>query len=148
MDQNYTPDSENPYQAASETPAQSVPDADARQWAMFCHLAALAQFVLPSFGNVIGPLVIWLVKKDQHPFIDDQGKEALNFQISMSLYMWLLPAISGMLICLVIGIVLLPLAIALVLALMAADVVLAIVAGIKASSGEAYRYPITIRFLK
>jgi uncharacterized Tic20 family protein len=148
MDQNYTADSENPDQAASEMPAQAVPDADARQWAMFCHLAALAQFVLPSFGNVIGPLVIWLVKKDQHPFIDDQGKEALNFQISMSLYMWLLPAISGMLICVGIGIVLFPLAIVVVLALTLADVVLAIIAGIKASNGEAYRYPITIRFLR
>jgi uncharacterized Tic20 family protein len=49
-------------------------------WAMFCHIAAFAFFIFP-FGNILGPLVIWLIKKETYPFVDEQGKESLNFQI-------------------------------------------------------------------
>ncbi len=104
---------------------------------MFTHLAAFAGVVVPYVGNVVGPLVMWLIKKDQMPFVDDQGKEAVNFQISMVIY-----GVAALALCLVlIGFFLLP-----VVAII--DIVFVIIATIKASEGEAYRYPLTIRLIK
>ncbi|MBN1972034.1 MAG: DUF4870 domain-containing protein [Sedimentisphaerales bacterium] len=110
---------------------------DARMWGMFCHLAALAGYVVPAFGWVIGPLVVWLIKKEEFPFVNEQGKESINFQISMFIY----AAISGLLCFLCIGFFLLA-AVAIV------DIVFIIMAAIKANNGEHYRYPLTIRFIK
>ncbi len=107
-----------------------------RNWGMFCHLAALAGFIIP-LGNVIGPLVIWLMKKDESQFVDDQGKESVNFQISFIIY----ALVAALLVIVVIGIVLL-------IVLGVGMLVLVIVAGIKASNGEKYRYPMNIRFIK
>ena len=107
---------------------------DAKNWAVICHLAGLLGVPVPLIGHVIGPLVVWLLKRDDHPFIDHQGREAVNFQISIVIYGILL-AIT----C--IGI---PLAIA----LWPIDVVLVIIAAVKSSSGEPFRYPLTIRLIK
>lgn len=107
-----------------------------RNWGMFCHLSALAGFIIP-LGNIIGPLVIWLMKKDESQFVDDQGKESVNFQISFIIY----ALVAALLVIVVIGIVLL-------IALGVGMLVLVIVAGIKASNGEKYRYPMSIRFIK
>lgn len=112
------------------------PNQEVRQWAMFCHFAAFLGVVLP-FGNLLGPLILWQVKKDVDPFIDQQGKEALNFQITVTL-----AGLLCMLLMLVlIGFVLLPL-----VGLVA--LVLTIIAGIKANEGQAYRYPFTWRPVK
>jgi len=108
-----------------------------RQWGMFCHLASLAGFVGIPFGHIIGPLVVWLMKKDEMPFVNDQGKEALNFQISMSIYM----AVSFVLVFVLIGFFGL-------IALAILDLVLTIMAAVQANEGKAYRYPLTIRFIK
>lgn len=59
---------------------------DACKWAMLCHIAGLAGYVIPVVGNIVGPLVLWQLKKDEHPFVNEQGKEAVNFQISMAIY--------------------------------------------------------------
>ncbi|OPX33762.1 orotate phosphoribosyltransferase [candidate division KSB1 bacterium 4484_188] len=75
---------------------------DIRLWAMLCHLIALAGFVIP-FGNIIGPLVVWMIKREESPFIDYHGKEALNFQISMSIYI----IAAAILVLIAIGILLL-----------------------------------------
>ncbi|MFO7866583.1 MAG: DUF4870 domain-containing protein [Candidatus Aminicenantes bacterium] len=107
-----------------------------RNWGMFCHLAALAGFIVP-FGNVIGPLIIWLIKKDESEFVNEQGKESLNFQISFSIY----AIVAALLIVIVIGIILL-------IGLGIAMLILVIVAAIKASNGEKYSYPLTVRFIK
>lgn len=107
-----------------------------RQWAMFCHLAALAGFVIP-FGNIIGPLVLWVLKKDESAFIDYHGKEALNFQISFSIYL----IVSVILIILLIGILLTVIVATL-------GVVFLVVAALKANDGVYYTYPATIRFVK
>ncbi len=104
-------------------------------WGMLCHLSALSGFIGIPLGNILGPLVIWLVKKDESPFVDEQGKESLNFQISMIIY----GVVAGLSIFLIIGIVLLP-------AVIVTDIVLVIIASIKVSKGERYRYPLTIRF--
>jgi len=104
---------------------------------MLCHVIALCGFIGIPFGNILGPLVVWLLKREEDPFIDAQGKEALNFQISMTIY----ALVSLILIFILIGFVLL-FAIAIV------NIVLVIIASIKAYNGESYRYPLTIRFIK
>lgn len=110
---------------------------DERLWATFCHLAALLGYIGVPFGNVIGPLVVWLIKRDQLPLVEDQGKESLNFQISMTIY----TAAAIILSFVLIGIPIL-------LALLIGNLVLVIVAAIRANNGEAYRYPLTIRFVR
>ena len=102
---------------------------------MLCHLASLSGYLIP-FGNLVGPLVVWLIKRDAHPFIDDQGKESLNFQITMTVL--LVVALATL--CVGIGIVLAP-----IVALY--GIVMAIIAAVKANSGERYRYPATIRLI-
>lgn len=109
---------------------------DARNWATLAHLAGLAGYLVP-LGSIVGPFVVWLLKKDELAFVDDQGKEALNFQITMTIAAILcIP-----LVFIVIGIFLLG-AVAIV------DIVLTIVAAIRANGGEAYRYPLSIRLVK
>ncbi|WP_321287342.1 DUF4870 domain-containing protein [uncultured Sunxiuqinia sp.] len=114
-----------------------VDDRDERMWGMLCHIAAFAGLVIPVAGNVIGPLVVYLMKKEEYGFVDDQGKESLNFQITVTILMF----VSGMLIIVGIGVLLLA-----VIGIGA--LVLTIIAAIKANEGEFYRYPWTIRFLK
>ena len=112
---------------------------DARMWAMFCHLGGLAGLVpiVPAFGSIIAPLVIWQVKKNEFPFVDEQGKEAVNFQISMLLY-----AIICIPLCFIcIGVFLLA-------AVGIVDIVFLLIAAVKANNGERYRYPLSIRFIK
>lgn len=112
---------------------------DARKWAMFCHLAGLAGLLpmTPVFGSVIAPLIIWQIKKDEFEFVDEQGKEALNFQISILIY-----AIAAGLLCFAcIGFFLLP-------AVYIFDMIFLLIAAVKANNGERYRYPLSIRFIK
>jgi len=106
---------------------------DERNWAAIGHLSAFVQFLgIPSF---VGPLVVWLMKKDE-PFASDQAKEALNFNISMAIYF----VVSLVAIILLVGLVLVP-----VVAI--SWFILVIVATLKASNGEAYRHPMTLRFV-
>ena len=128
--------SEGP-QDITQEPAVPESDKQARMWAMFCHLAGLAAYILPLVGNIIAPLIIWQVKKDEHAFVDKHGKEAVNFQISMTLY----AAISIPLISVCVGAFLLA-------AVGIVDLVFMIIAAVKANNGESYRYPVTIRFIK
>jgi len=114
-------------------------DRDARRWAMFCHLSGLAGYlpILPGIGSLIAPLIIWQVKKDDSPFVDQQGKEAVNFQLSILLY----TVIALASICIAVGIVLLP-------AVVVLNIVFVIIASVRSNNGEHYRYPICIRFIK
>ncbi len=110
-----------------------------RNWALLCHLSAFAGYVMP-FGNIFGPLLIWLLKKDESPLVDYHGKESLNFQISLTIY----ALVGAFLLITIIGI---PLGMLLLLFAVIAQIVLVIVAAVKVSSGEEYRYPFTIRFI-
>jgi hypothetical protein len=110
------------------------PSSDARNWATLTHLSALVMFL--GIPAVIGPLVLWLIKRDEDPFIDYNGKEALNFNISFLIY----GIVAVILIILLIGLILLPIVFIVWL-------VLVIVAAVKTSNGDYYRYPLTIRFL-
>ena len=112
------------------------PDKDARTWAMVCHLTALSGFVVP-FGNLLGPLIVWAIKRDEHPFIDDQGKEAINFQLTLTIAF----AISFILIFIFIGF-------PLIVILLIYNIIMIVIAAIKANEGGRYRYPCTIHFFK
>ncbi|WP_277052405.1 DUF4870 domain-containing protein [Zestomonas thermotolerans] len=121
----------------SDEPLPAVPvSQEARQWAMFCHFAAFFGLVFP-FGNLIGPLIVWQLKKDLAPFVDAQGKEALNFQITVTLAI----LASFLLLLVVIGFLLL-------WAVPLIALVLTIIAGIKANEGQDYRYPFCWRLVK
>jgi uncharacterized protein len=118
------------------SPPQSLSQED-RNWGMIGHLSALAAFIAPFLGGVLGPLIVWLVKRDQSQFAGESAKEALNFNITVAIGF----AICGLLAFVFIG---LPLMVALWIAWL----VLVIIAGVKASEGILYRYPATIRFIK
>ncbi len=113
-----------------------IDDKDERMWGMFCHLSALSGFVIP-FGNIIGPLIIYSMKKDEYAFVADQGKESLNFQISVLIYLM----ISGIAVLLIVGIFML-------ITVGLLSLILTVVASVRANDGEYYRYPLCIRFIK
>lgn len=123
-----------------------TPSAEERQWAMFAHLSALIGGLLSSthFGLAVfvGPLVIWLLKKDTMPFVNDQGKEALNFNITVAIVGLGLLVLS-----------VLTIGIGLVIAIPAWIVigigwlVLTIIAAIRSNNGERYRYPFSWRLI-
>lgn len=117
-----------------ESPGSDEPNAESRQWGMFAHLSALVGFIIP-FGNIIGPLIIWQVRKDD-PFVADAGKEALNFQITIIIAAF----VCFLLMFIFIGVLLLPL-------VGIAALVLTVIGGIKANSGEQYRYPFALRLI-
>ncbi len=109
---------------------------DEKTLGMLAHLLALAGFIVP-FGNIIGPLVIWLLKKDELPFVDRHGKESLNFQISIILY-----TVIAVILCLIlIGFLILA-------AIPIFNLVMVIIAAVKANNGEEYAYPLSIQFIK
>jgi hypothetical protein len=110
---------------------------ESRMWAVLCHASALLGFIVPGAGHILAPLIVWLVKRGDSPAVDEHGKESLNFQLSMLIY----SIVAGILCLVLIGFVLLPI-------LHVVNVVLVILASLRASEGELYRYPITIRFLK
>src|SRR5688572_24127435 len=114
------------------TPA-TVEGSQERTFGMLCHLTAFLALIGIPFGNILGPLVVWLVKREEFPFVDEQGKESLNFQISMTIYLIL----AGLLSLLLIGIPIL-------IGLAIAWIVLVIIGSVRANAGESYRYPITI----
>lgn len=135
------------------------PDVEARNWASACHLLGLAVFFGVPFGNIVGPLIAYLFKKDQDPFVAFAGREALNFQISLSIF-WILllgayvAAFFGAFISLITGpskahppmfLVAGPFIFAL---LVLFEVISIVIAAAQTGAGKAYRYPITIRFIR
>ena len=154
--QTSTPPPAAPQAPQTPPPAGALSQAekDSRLWAMLCHLAALAGFLtwgglywfapIQGVGFFVGPLIVWLIKRHEFPFVDEQGKEAVNFQLTMLIAfivlrvltyhmfdagMWQLWSLlwDGLAIF---------------------DVVMAIMAGVKANDGVHYRYPFAIRFIK
>jgi uncharacterized Tic20 family protein len=118
-------------------PATSGTSSDIRTWCVLCHASALLGLFFHFLGHLLGPLIVWLVKRGDSPEIDAHGKESLNFQISMLIY----DAIAAILCVVLIGIPIL-------IALWVLNTVLVIIASIQASEGKFYRYPITIRLIK
>lgn len=112
--------------------------ADDRQWAMFCHLSALLGLLAAGL-TFIGPLVCWLVKKDQSKFVDSHGKESLNFQINILIYTLIAAAITFVTCGIAFPLIFIPLIY---------GIVMPIIAGLKANEGKLYEYPATIRLIK
>lgn len=108
-----------------------------RLYAAACHFAGLPIFAAFALANVVAPLVIWLVKKDTMPFVNEHGKESLNFQITLLMAFF----VSALLVCVYIGIVLIG-------ALLILQVIFPIIAGISAFDGKPYKYPMTLRLIK
>lgn len=108
-----------------------------RTWATFCHLSALTAFIGIPFGNILGPLIVWLIKKGEMPLVDQEGKASLNFQISMTIY-----TLVAFILCFVaVGFIL-------IFPLIIANIVFVIIAAIKTSNGESFKYPCTILIIK
>lgn len=122
-------------------------NAEQRQWAMFAHLSALLGGLITGWaggiGCFLGPLVIWLLKKETMPFVDDQAKEALNFNITLA-GLFLILFMLGFL-TLGIGFII---AIPIILIVGVAALVFIVIAAIKSNEGVAYRYPIALRLIK
>ena len=120
-----------------------TPGAEERQWAMFGHLSSLTGVLTGGIGNIVGPLVIWAIKKDTMPFVADQAKEALNFNITLLIAGIALAILTfatfglGAIIAGPVGLV-----------LAVAWLVFTVIAGLKANEGVAYRYPFALRLVK
>ena len=113
-----------------------TPSKEARQWAMFCHLSALLGIWIP-FGTLIGPLILWQIKREMDPFIDAQGKEALNFQITVSIAMIIGYILTGIFLG------------GIVLALVGlANVVLSVMGALAENQGGQFKYPFSIKVVK
>ena len=140
MDENNEPLTPPPVQTSGLS-------GEERQWAMFAHLSALVGGLLTSaaggWGCFAGPLIIWLMKKEAMPFVDDQGKEALNFNITVGIVFLALLLLSIM--TFGIGLII---AIPGWIIVGVAWLVFTIIAAIKANEGVAYRYPLTLRLIK
>jgi len=118
----------------SDTPQVSKEE---QNWAMICHLSALAGFLIP-FGNIFGPLIVWLVKRADMPMVDRHGKEALNFQITVAI---------AFAICIPLMFVLIGIPLAVIVGIGA--LILTIMAAVKVSNGNFdHQYPLTLRLLK
>ena len=126
---------------AAPAPVAVQTGTTSRQWAMWAHLSALAGLFIGF--NFLGPLIIYLANKDDDPFVRDQAAEALNFNLSFFIYIAVGTIVTFVLILVLIGLLLLPLLAALIITW----VVFVIIGAVRANSGEAYRYPLTIRFV-
>jgi uncharacterized Tic20 family protein len=129
-----TIDPSNPPPPAGQP--QYIPTPEERSWGLLAHLSGLITLLLVGGLSFIGPLVVWLIKKDQSPFIADQAKEALNFQIAATIAVY----VSALSILVCVGFVLLPVVII-------GAIVYSIIAAVEANKGVYYRYPYTFRFI-
>ena len=107
-----------------------------RNWAMLCHLSAFAGFFFP-FGGIIGPLICWLSRKDESDWVNLNGKNSLNFQLSVILYI-----VLAVPLCFII------IGIPIVIMLVTLKIICIIIASVKAAKGELFRYPLLIPFIQ
>jgi uncharacterized protein len=129
-----------------------APASSTRAWEVMCHLSSVIGLFgylgMIPFGNIVAPLIVWLLKRNDSLGVDAHGKESLNFHISWTLY-WLIGlAVVGALCFVLIGFLLIPVLIIGGTIGWFTMLILTIIASVKASNGELYRYPLTIRFLK
>ena len=130
-----------------------IPTVQEKNSALFAHLASFGSLIFP-FGNIIGPMIVWLIKKDESAFVDRHGKESLNFQITYTIVLLILVGLGagfaissgfrgfeeGIALSIIFFVIVIVL-----YALMA--LVFVIIAAVKASKGEMFRYPMSIRFI-
>src|SRR3954447_23218734 len=121
-----TTDSSNPQPTGA--PPQYVPTPEERSWGLLAHLSSLIASLLGGL-SFLGPLIVWLVKKDQSPFVADQAKEALNFQIAATIAIY----ISALSVLIGVGVILVPVVVI-------GAIVYSIIGAIEANKGVTYRY--------
>ncbi len=119
-------------------------ESQARTWNMLCHLSALTGFIGVPLGNILGPLLVWQIKKHEIPSVEVHGKAALNFQITV---------LVGVLVSIVAGFILSIICIGFLLFFVAAAIglcglIFAVIAGIKANDGKDYKYPYSLNLIK
>jgi uncharacterized Tic20 family protein len=135
-----------------------------RTWSMLCHIGALAGIIFPIL-TVLGPVILWQIKKNEIPQIDPHGKEAVNFQLTV----FVANLAIGILLAIIwggfgfgmfyrsplfllggfgLGFGIGGIFIFLNMLISLAGYIFAVVAGIKANNGEAYKYPFSIKFIK
>jgi uncharacterized Tic20 family protein len=117
-----------------------------RNYSSITHLSGFAGWFFP-FGNIIAPLILWMAKKNENAYIDAHGKAAVNFQLSLILYGFLLAILILPITFLTLGLGLIAIILALIPVLIL-KIVLIISASLKANNGEYYEYPFTIEFIK
>lgn len=127
---------------APPPPTPGPSEAEIRQWNMWCHLSALAGLLVP-FGNVLGPLIVWQIKKAEIPSVEVHGRAALNFQLTV-----LIAVVAGFMLALVLsffcfGWLLFPA----VMLIGIAGIAFSIIAGIKANEGREYQYPFSFKLI-
>jgi uncharacterized Tic20 family protein len=116
-------------------PGSPVPTREERTYAMLCHILAIPATLVP-FGHIVAPLVIWLMKRESSAFVDNQGREAVNFQITITIAF----IVAGLLCFVFVGMLLVPL-------VALTWLICSILAAVRANDGIAYRYPFTIRLI-
>jgi uncharacterized protein len=142
--ENATPPSSTP-PPSQPLPSPTTPDPDRhRAWDMWCHLSALAGLLPIPFGNLLGPLIVWQLKRTEFASVDEHGKESLNFQISAAIYFLAVGAITAATWVFCIGVLFVPV----LLVIHFGAIILAVIAGIKANDGVSYRYPLNLRLIK
>ena len=109
-----------------------MPTPEERSWGLLAHLSSLIASLLGGL-SFLGPLIIWLIKKDQSPFVGDQAKEALNFQIAV-----LIASLVCTITC--VGIVVVPV-------ILVGDIIFTVIGAMEANKGVYYRYPYTLRLI-
>jgi uncharacterized Tic20 family protein len=117
------------------SPPTFTPTGDERSWGMLAHLSGLIAMLLGGL-SFLGPLIVWLVKKDQSPFVADQAKEALNFQIAATIAIY----VSALSVLICVGLILVPVVVI-------GAIIYSIIGAMEANKGVAYRYPYTFRFI-
>jgi uncharacterized Tic20 family protein len=147
MDMNMS-ESIPPFQSATPAAAPS----STRGWEVMCHLSSVIGMFgylgMIPFGNIVAPLIVWLLKRNDSLGVDAHGKESLNFHISWTLYWIVSLFVAGALCFVLIGLLLLPVVFVAGAVGWVTMLILTIIAAVKASNGQLYRYPLTIRFLK
>jgi len=145
MSENQTqaPPPAQPPPPTPSTPTPGSSESQARTWNMLCHLSALAGFIIP-FGNILGPLIVWQIKKNEFPSVNLHGKAALNFQLTVFIVAFAAAIVAFVLSFFCVGFLLIPLVVLIGLA----GLVFAIIAGIKANNGEDYKYPYSFNLIK
>ncbi len=131
--------------------AGHAPGSSARTWSILCHLAGFGGYVVPVLGSILLPLVFWLMRRDEDPFIDHHGREALNFQITL-FFVYMAVFMMGVMVFLssllvgpaVLG--LLPLFFVFAIVPLY-QIAMIVVAAVKANEGDWFRYPLTLRLI-
>jgi uncharacterized Tic20 family protein len=144
-------------QANTDAPTLSPAERQLRLWSMFCHLSSLLGLLIP-FANLVAPFLIWQIKKHDLPALNDHGREAVNFQLSVLIYAVAFGVVVGLglLTATILSVVLIgiPMFYALTIlggagfcVLYFGSIALAVVAGVKANDGELFRYPLSLRII-